>query len=67
MYRYNFVPLEDMQNGKLAIAIADPSQLLMIDEIELLLRRSIEVRVSPLRQIANLLRKTDELHSAEQS
>src|ERR1039458_8581983 len=33
MFRYNFVPLEDKPDGRLVIAIADPSQLMMIDEI----------------------------------
>ena len=33
MFRHNFVPLEEMQDGRIAIAVADPSQLLMIDEI----------------------------------
>ena len=36
MFRYNFVPLEETTDGRLAIAIADPSQLMMIDEISLL-------------------------------
>ncbi len=39
MFRYNFVPLEETADGKLAIAIADPSQLMMIDEISLLLQK----------------------------
>ena len=39
MFRYNFVPLEETPDGRLAIAIADPSQLMMIDEISLLLRK----------------------------
>ena len=37
MFRYNFVPLEETEDGRLAIALADPSQLMMIDEISLLL------------------------------
>src|SRR3977135_986490 len=32
MFRYKFVPLEETADGRLAIAIADPSQLMMIDE-----------------------------------
>ena len=35
MFRYNFVPLEETDDGRLAIAIADPSKLMMIDEITL--------------------------------
>src|SRR6266851_2254209 len=41
MFRYNFVPLEETADGKLAIAIADPSQLMMIDEISLLVDTTI--------------------------
>ena len=40
MFRYNFVPLEETADGRLAIAIADPSQLMMIDEISLLLKQA---------------------------
>jgi Type II secretion system (T2SS), protein E, N-terminal domain len=60
MFRYNFVPLEETQDGKLAIAIADPSQLLMIDEITLLLHRSVVTKVSTLKQIFNILKKTEQ-------
>jgi len=59
MFRYNFVPLEETPNGKLAIAIADPSQLLMIDEISLLSGRAIVARVSTLRQISAVLKETE--------
>ena len=45
MFRYNFVPLEETRDGKLAIAIADPSQLMMIDEISLLLWKRILTKV----------------------
>ena len=41
MFRYNFVPLSETEDGRLAIAIADPSQLMMIDEISLLLGKRI--------------------------
>ncbi len=40
MFRYNFVPLEETPDGKLAIAIGRPSQLMMIDEISLLLQKA---------------------------
>jgi len=60
MFRYNFVPLEETQDGKLAIAIADPSQLMMIDEISLLLKQRIVTKVSTLKQITNILAKTEQ-------
>src|SRR5580658_8434164 len=48
MFRYNFVPLEETADGRLAIAIADPSQLMMIDEISLLLSKRVITKVSTL-------------------
>src|SRR5712672_4829893 len=60
MFRYNFVPLEETVDGKLAIAIADPSQLMMIDEISLLLKQRIVTKVSTLKQIDNILTKTEQ-------
>ncbi|HKV77138.1 MAG TPA: hypothetical protein VJP02_03315 [Candidatus Sulfotelmatobacter sp.] len=59
MFRYNFLPLEDMFDGRLAIAIADPSQLLLIDEISLLLGRRLVVRVAALSRISEILHGID--------
>src|SRR5579884_2595869 len=60
MFRYKFVPLEETADGKLAIAIADPSQLMMIDEISLLLQKRIVTKVATLRQIDDILKKTEQ-------
>src|ERR1700751_3676006 len=60
MFRYKFVPLEETRDGKLAIAIADPSQLMMIDEISLLLGKRIVTKVSTLKQISDILKKTEQ-------
>jgi type IV pilus assembly protein PilB len=60
MFRYNFVPLEETSDGKLAIAIADPSQLMMIDEISLLLGKRIITKVATLAQISEILKKTEQ-------
>jgi len=60
MFRYNFVPLEETADGKLAIAIADPSQLMMIDEISLLLQKRILTKVATLKQISDILKKTEQ-------
>jgi len=60
MFRYNFVPLEETEDGRLAIAIADPSQLMMIDEISLLLRTRIITKVATLSQINEILKKTEQ-------
>ena len=60
MFRYNFVPLEETSEGRLAIAIADPSQLMMIDEIAVMLKQRIVTKVSTLKQITNILAKTEQ-------
>ncbi len=60
MFRYNFVPLEETLDGKLAIAIANPSQLMMIDEISLLLGKRIITKVATLGQISEILKKTEQ-------
>lgn len=59
MFRYNFVPLEQNEST-LAIAIADPSKLMMIDEIGSLLNRRIRTKVATLAQISDILKKTEQ-------
>ncbi len=59
MFRYNFVPLRQ-RNGALEIAIADPKQLMLVDEISLLLNKKIKVKVATLTQISDLLKKTEQ-------
>src|ERR1035438_2019940 len=60
MFRYKFVPLEEMTDGRLAVAIADPSQLMMIDEISLLLGKRILTKVATDKQISDILQKTEQ-------
>ena len=60
MFRFNFVPLEELADGSLVIAMADPSQLMMIDEIGLLLHKRIRTRVATLSQISDILKKTEQ-------
>ncbi len=60
MFRYNFIPLEETRDGRLVIAIADPSQLMMIDEISLLLQRRVITKVATLGQITEILKKTEQ-------
>ncbi|MDQ6699388.1 MAG: pilus assembly protein PilB, partial [Acidobacteriota bacterium] len=57
MFRYNFVPLR-AQNGTLEIALADPRNLNMIDELGLLLNKKLRVKVATPSQISDLLKKT---------
>jgi type IV pilus assembly protein PilB len=60
MFRFNFVPLEELADGSLAIAMADPSQLMMIDEIGFLLHKRIRTKVATLSQISDILKKTEQ-------
>jgi type IV pilus assembly protein PilB len=59
MFRYNFVPMQ-AQNGTLDIALADPRNLNLIDELTLLLNKKLRVKVATLSQISELLKKTEQ-------
>jgi type IV pilus assembly protein PilB len=59
MFRYNFVPMQ-AQNGTLEIAVADPRNLNLIDELAMLLQKKLRVRVATLSQISDLLKKTEQ-------
>jgi type IV pilus assembly protein PilB len=59
MFRYNFVPMQ-AHDGTLDIALADPRNLNMIDELTLLLNKKLRVKVATLSQIAELLKKTEQ-------
>jgi len=59
MFRYNFVPLA-ASNGSLEIALADPRNLNLVDELSILLGKKLRVRVATLSQIADLLKKTEQ-------
>jgi type IV pilus assembly protein PilB len=59
MFRYNFVPLEQ-HNNVLAIAAADPSLVLLSDELALLLGKKLAPRVATAKQIGDLLKRTEQ-------
>src|SRR5437762_758957 len=59
MFRYNFVPMKS-QNGTLDIALSDPRNLNMVDELSLLLNKQLRVKVATLSQISELLKKTEQ-------
>ena len=59
MFRYNFVPLES-HNGALVVAMADPSQLQLTDELSLLLGKRLQIRVATPSQIGDLLKRTEQ-------
>jgi type IV pilus assembly protein PilB len=59
MFRYNFVPLV-LQNNTLMIAVADPSQVLLSDELPLLLGKKLTIKVATSRQISDILKRTEQ-------
>ncbi len=59
MFRYNFVPMR-AHNGTLEIALADPRNLNLIDELAILLQKKLKVHVATLSQISDLLKKTEQ-------
>jgi type II secretory ATPase GspE/PulE/Tfp pilus assembly ATPase PilB-like protein len=59
MFKSNFVPIQQ-QNGVLEIAMADPRNLNLIDELSLLLKTKLRVKVATLSQISDLLKKTEQ-------
>ncbi len=58
MFRYNFVPRHRTDQG-LVVVVADPTDVLMIDELELLLGSSIEVCVGTPTAIQEILKKSE--------
>ncbi|MGB8476146.1 MAG: GspE/PulE family protein [Candidatus Acidiferrum sp.] len=59
MFRYNFVPLE-VHNNSLSIAVADPSQVLLSDELPLLIGKKLAIKVATASQIGDLLKRTEQ-------
>jgi type IV pilus assembly protein PilB len=59
MFRYNFVPLES-SGATLTVAIADPSQLHLTDELALLLGKRLQIKVATASQIGDLLKRTEQ-------
>ncbi len=58
MLRNKFVPLR-RDNGHMVIAMADPSDLLLLDELKAQLRSPIKVEVATFSAIESVLRKGD--------
>ncbi len=58
MFRYNFVPLR-VEGNALVLAMADPSDLVVIDEVSALLGRPLIINVAPLSEIQDLLKKSE--------
>ncbi|HEU4400593.1 MAG TPA: GspE/PulE family protein [Candidatus Polarisedimenticolia bacterium] len=58
MFRYNFVPWKE-EGGRLVVVISDPSDVLMVDELEILLGRSLSVCVGTKTAINEVLKKSE--------
>jgi type II secretory ATPase GspE/PulE/Tfp pilus assembly ATPase PilB-like protein len=59
MFRYHFVPIQ-AYNGTLEIALSDPRQIVLIDELSVLLAKKLRVKVATYSQITDLLKKTEQ-------
>ena len=58
MFRYNFVPLAE-DGDALVIAMADPSDLVEVDEVSALLDRPLIIKVAAQSEIGDLLKKSE--------
>jgi type IV pilus assembly protein PilB len=58
MFRYNFVPFK-RENGTLYIVVSDPSNILMVDELELQLGWRIRLFVGTQSAIQDILKKSE--------
>jgi type IV pilus assembly protein PilB len=58
MPRYGFIP-EAQLDGRMSVVMADPSDVVKIDELELLLGQPVEVKVGVRSAIAEILQKSE--------
>jgi len=58
MFRYHFVPIR-RSGERLIVAVVDPTDVLMIDELELLLGTPIEVSVGTRAAIQEILKRSE--------
>jgi type IV pilus assembly protein PilB len=58
MFRYHFVPIR-RAGERLVVAVVDPTDVLMIDELELLLGTPIEVSVGTRAAIQEILKRSE--------
>ena len=59
MFRFNFVPIEAHDNS-LIVAVADPAQVLLSDELSLLIGKKLVLKVATPAQISDLLKRTEQ-------
>jgi len=58
MLRYQFLPMAEV-GGVLEVAMADPSNVVAVNELELALARPLQVVVGPASRIAGILEKSE--------
>ncbi|HVR99444.1 MAG TPA: pilus assembly protein PilB, partial [Thermoanaerobaculia bacterium] len=58
MLRYGFIPEEQLE-GRMAVVMADPSDVTKIDELEMLLGQPVEVKVGVRSAIEEILQKSE--------
>ena len=58
MLRYGFIP-ESQLDGRMSVVMADPSDVVKIDEMELLLGQPVEVKVGVRSAIEEILQKSE--------
>jgi len=58
MYRYQFVPYKE-EGGRLIIAVSDPTDIIMVDEVELLMGRTVSTYVSTKSAISEVLKRSE--------
>lgn len=59
MFRYNFVPRARLADGGLSVVVADPTDVLMLDELEMLLGSTIDLCVGTAQAIQEILKKSE--------
>jgi len=59
MFRHHFIPLA-ASDGTLTIAMADPSQFAVLDELALRLGHKVVVKVAAAEQIDDILKRTEQ-------
>jgi type II secretory ATPase GspE/PulE/Tfp pilus assembly ATPase PilB-like protein len=58
MIRYQFLP-EQRENGHINVVVADPTDVLKLDELELLLGSPLKIKVAPAAAIREKLQKSE--------
>jgi type IV pilus assembly protein PilB len=59
MFRHHFIPVE-ATDGSLIVALADPSQFFVVDELSVRLGRNVIVKVATQEQIDDILKKSEQ-------